>query len=250
MNEILRIEDLRVSVEDDEILHGVNLIVKEGETHLLFGPNGSGKTTLLSTIMGFSKYRITEGEILFKGQDISEIPICERAKMGLGMSFQRPPTIRGVSTRRLAEICSSGKTDIDELAAEMNLVPHLDRDINLGFSGGEIKRAELYQLLAQQPDLVLLDEPESGVDLENMSLIGESTRRLLGKDRPYRERKDEFNRSALIITHTGHILDYIAADVGHVMCSGVMGCSGNPWDILSEIRRMGYEECIRCQIVN
>lgn len=237
-----------MNVEDEEILHGVDLRVKEGQTHLLFGPNGSGKTTLLMAIMGFPKYRVTEGRILLKGRDITKLPVDERAKLGVGISFQRPPSIRGVTTRRLVEICSSGKADVDALAGEMNLESHLDRDINLGFSGGEIKRAELLQLLAQQPDLVLLDEPESGVDLENMSLIGEATRRLLGKDRPYRERKGEDGRSALIITHTGHILEYITADVGHVMCGGVVGCSGNPRELLSEIRRMGYEECIRCQI--
>ena len=248
LDDILAIEGLKASVDGEEILHGVDLRVGEGETHLLFGPNGSGKTTLLMTIMGFPKYRITEGRIIFKGRDVAGMPVNERAKLGLGVSFQRPPTIRGVTTRRLVEICSSGKANVEALAGEMNLKSHLDRDINLGFSGGEIKRAELLQLLAQGPDLVLLDEPESGVDLENMTLIGEATNRLLGKDRPYRQRKEEDGRSALIISHTGHILEYITADVGHVMCGGVVGCSGNPSELLSEIRKMGYEECIRCQI--
>ncbi len=248
MVEILGIENLKVSVEGREILHGVNLRVGEGETHLLLGPNGSGKTTLLNAIMGFPKYKVTGGSILYRGKDITGLPINERANLGIGISFQRPPTIRGVRTRRIVEIAGRGRANVEELARSLDLEQHLDRDINSGFSGGEIKRAELLQLLAQGPELVLLDEPESGVDLENMVLIGEATNRLLGKNRPYRERKDQDGRSGLIISHTGHILDYITADIGHVLCGGILGCSGNPSDLLAEIRRMGYEECVKCQI--
>ena len=248
MGDMLKIENLKVAVGGNEILHGVNLRIGEGETHLLLGPNGSGKTTLLMSIMGFPRYAVTGGRVLFKGRDVTDLPINERAALGMGMSFQRPPTIRGVKTRRIAEIAGKGKAKVDELASLLNLEQHLDRDINYGFSGGEIKRAELLQLLAQQPDLVLLDEPESGVDIENMAVIGQATNRLLGKNKPYRERRAENGRSALIISHTGFILDYVSADVGHVMCGGIVGCSGNPGELLSEIRRMGYEECIRCQI--
>lgn len=248
MGDMLKIDSLKVAVGENEILHGVNLRIGEGETHLLLGPNGSGKTTLLMSIMGFPRYAVTGGRILLKGRDVTDLPINERAALGMGMSFQRPPTIRGVKTRRIAEIAGKGKAKVDELAALLNLEQHLDRDINYGFSGGEIKRAELLQLLAQQPDLVLLDEPESGVDIENMALIGQATNRLLGKNKPYRERKAENGRSALIISHTGFILDHVSADVGHVMCGGIVGCSGNPSELLSEIRRMGYEECVRCQI--
>ncbi len=248
MSDILKIENLKVAVGENEILHGVNLRIGEGETHLLLGPNGSGKTTLLMSLMGFPRYVVTAGRIFFKGKDVTSLPINERAALGMGMSFQRPPTIRGVKTRQIAEIAGKGKAKVDELASLLHLEQHLDRDINYGFSGGEIKRAELLQLLAQGPDLVLLDEPESGVDIENMALIGEATNRLLGKNKPYRERRSENGRSALIISHTGFILDYVSADVGHVMCGGIVGCSGNPGELLSEIRRMGYEECIRCQI--
>jgi len=244
---IMSIQNLRVEVGGKEILHGIDIEIERGETHLLFGPNGSGKTTLLMAIMGFPGYTITEGRIIFKGEDITEMPINERARAGIGILFQRPPTIRGLSTRRIVEICGGGSVDVEALAKSLNLEGHLDRDINSGFSGGEIKRAELLQLLAQQPDLSLLDEPESGVDLENVALIGEATNRLLGKDRPYRERKEEDGRSALIISHTGHILEYVTADVGHVLYDGVMGCTGNPMEILSEIRRMGYKECVECR---
>jgi len=245
---ILNIEGLKVSVDDKEILHGIDLQIRRGETHLLLGPNGSGKTSLLLAIMGFPQYRITSGKIEFKGQDITSMPIDERARLGIGISFQRPPTIRGLRTRALVELCGRGEVDVDSLASLLNLESHLDRDINHGFSGGEIKRAELLQLLAQKPDLVLLDEPESGVDLDNMSLIGEAINLLLGKNKPYRERRTEDGRSGLIISHTGHILEYVNADVGHVLYEGTIRCTGNPGDLLAEIRRMGYRECAQCHV--
>jgi len=245
---ILNIEGLKVSVDDKEILHGIDLQIRRGETHLLLGPNGSGKTSLLLAIMGFPQYRITSGKIEFKGQDITSMPIDERARLGIGISFQRPPTIRGLRTRALVELCGRGEVDVDSLASLLNLESHLDRDINHGFSGGEIKRAELLQLLAQKPDLVMLDEPESGVDLDNMSLIGEAINLLLGKNKPYRERRTEDGRSGLIISHTGHILEYVNADVGHVLYEGTIRCTGNPGDLLAEIRRMGYRECALCHL--
>ena len=248
MSVILNIEGLKVSVDDKEILHGIDLQIRRGETHLLLGPNGSGKTSLLLAIMGFPQYRITGGKIEFKGQDITSMPIHERARLGIGISFQRPPTIRGLRTRALVEICGRGEVDVNSLASFLNLESHLDRDINHDFSGGEIKRAELLQLLAQKPDLVLLDEPESGVDLDNMSLIGEAINLLLGKNKPYRERRAEDGRSGLIISHTGHILEYVNADVGHVLYEGTIRCTGNPGDLLAEIRRMGYRECAQCHV--
>jgi len=148
---MLRIEDLKVEVGKNEILHGVNLEIPAGETHALFGPNGSGKTSLVLTIMGLPEYEVTKGRIIFKGEDITKLPTNERAKLGIGMSFQRPPTIRGVNTRQMVEICSAGKADVEKLASYMDLKRLLDRDVNLSFSGGEIKRTELLQLLAQDP---------------------------------------------------------------------------------------------------
>src|SRR4030042_5966773 len=172
---MLEIKNLSVAVEDKEILHNVSLTVNTGETHVLFGPNGSGKTTLLMTIMGFPKYTITKGTIAFKGTDSTHASVDERARLGIGLSFQRPPVVRGVKTRDMvfAALKEKDKPEmVDSLAKDTNLEEFLDRDINYGFSGGEIKRSELMQLLAQRPDLVLLDEPESGVDLENIALIG------------------------------------------------------------------------------
>jgi Fe-S cluster assembly ATP-binding protein len=241
----LSIKQLTVEVEGREILHNINLGMKVGETQVLFGPNGSGKTTLLMAIMGFPKYRVTKGKIIFKGQDITMLPLDERARLGIGMSFQRPPVVRGVKMRDMVAACLRGREQeesINQLAEKANLVDFLDREMNYGFSGGEIKRSELMQLLAQKPTLTLIDEPESGVDLVNITLIGELINSLLEKDCPIPERKC----MGLIITHTGHILDYINARTGYVMCDGVIGCEGVPREILATIREKGYQECIKC----
>jgi Fe-S cluster assembly ATP-binding protein len=241
----LSIEQLTVEVEGREILHNINLEMQLGETHVLFGPNGSGKTTLLMAIMGFPKYRVAKGKIIFKGQDITMLPLDERARLGIGMSFQRPPVVRGVKTYDMVAACLRGQEreeSIGQLAEKANLADFLDREINYGFSGGEIKRSELMQLLAQRPALTLIDEPESGVDLVNIALIGELLNSLLEKDCPILERRC----MGLIITHTGHILDYVNARTGYVMCDGIIGCKGDPHEILATIREKGYEECIKC----
>ncbi len=249
---MLKIEDLSVEVEGKEILHHVDLEINQGETHVLFGPNGSGKTTLLMATMGFPDYQITRGKILFKGKDITNMPLNERAAMGLGLSFQRPPTIRGVKMRQILEICGKGDKDVESMAQSLDFDEFLDRDLNDGFSGGEIKRSELLQLMAQNPDFLLLDEPESGVDLENISLIGKVLEKLLergiepGKEKSYKELKRERKKTGLIITHTGYILDYLDADVGHVILAGEKCCNGNPREILKTIKEEGYDECVRC----
>jgi Fe-S cluster assembly ATP-binding protein len=252
---MLTIENLHVKVGERKVLNGVDLTIDENETLILFGPNGSGKTTLLMTLMGFSGYEVTEGRILFRGKDITSMPIHERADMGIGMSFQRPPNIHGLKTRELVQLCAheaEEEINVDELAKEVNLEHFLDRDINAGFSGGELKRSEILQLMAQQPKLVLFDEPESGVDLENMALIGKMVRKLLKQDlQPHpdmsmREQKRHRHTSGLIITHTGYILDYINADRGMVMYNGALCCASRPRDILEHVGKYGYEECVRC----
>ncbi len=254
---MLIIEELRVEVGGKEILKNINMEVPGGETHILFGPNGSGKTSLMMTLMGFSGYKVTHGKITFKGEDITFMPIHERARLGIGISFQRPPTIRGLKTRSLVEICGvrHGNVNVNALAKDLNFDHFLDRDVNHNFSGGEIKRSEMLQLMAQQPDLVLLDEPESGVDLENIGLLGETINTLLGRDircpmdTPRREIIEKQQvRSALVITHTGHILDYITADKGRVLYEGVMCFTRNAREILKWIRKYGYEECARCSM--
>jgi len=244
---MLEIKQLSVAIEGREILHDVNLTIKTGETHVLFGPNGSGKTTLLMAILGFPKYKVTKGSIAFNGKDITRLPLDERARLGMGMSFQRPPVVRGVKTRDMMAACLKGRDGegaISQLAAKADLSDFLEREINYGFSGGEIKRSELMQIMAQRPELVLLDEPESGVDLENIVLIGQLINDLLEKECPIRLRRC----MGLIITHTGHILDYVNARTGYVMCGGRIGCEGDPHEILKTIKEKGYQECISCLV--
>ena len=250
---MLKIDNLHVNVGGKEVLKGIDLHIAEGETFILFGPNGSGKTTLLMTLMGFSGYEVTGGTILFRGQDITHMPTFERARLGVGMSFQRPPTISGLKTRHLVQMCSRGRdVDIEHMARQVHFESFLERDINSGFSGGEIKRSELLQLMAQNPRLVLFDEPESGVDLENMKLIGRTVRMLLQgeiqprPDTPMKALKAKVNTAGLIITHTGYILDYVNADRGHVMYDGILCCEARPRDILEHIAQYGYKECVRC----
>ena len=229
---MLEIQDLHVSVHGTPVLKGIDLKVEAGETFILFGPNGSGKTTLLMTLMGFSGYEVTRGKIIFKGHDITYAPMYERARLGIGMSFQRPPTIPAMARR-------------------VHFDTFLDRDVNAGFSGGEIKRSELLQLMAQQPSLLLFDEPESGVDLENMALVGKTVRKLLDGvpdccSATLREQGRKRSTSGLIITHTGHILEYVNADRGQVMYHGKLCCEARPRVILDHIAQHGYQECLRC----
>ncbi len=241
---MLEISDLHVEIGEREVLHDINLEVPDGETHVLMGPNGTGKSTLLMTIMGFGNYRVKSGTIRFKGEDITRMPVHERAKMGIGLMFQRPPTISGLKLKSLlAATSGSSEDEISALARKLNMERFLDRDINKGFSGGEIKRSEVLQLTAQKPDFVMLDEPESGVDLENISLIGSAIGELLDKNKQILKRK----KSGLIITHTGYILDYLEADRGHMMCDGMIKCHGNPREILKDIKNRGYRECLECR---
>ena len=240
--DLLVIENLHVEVEGKEVLKGVDLTIKEGETAILFGPNGSGKTTLLMSIMGFNGYNITEGRIIFKGTELNGLPPYERARMGIGVAFQKPPKIKGVKLKSILDIVSKNK-DYEDFIDILNLSEHVDRDVNVGFSGGEMKRSEILQLLAQSPDLVLLDEPESGVDLENVKKLGTVISILLEKHKLIKERK----RSGLIITHTGYILDYVEADRGYIMLKGKIICEANPHEILKTIQKSGFKECEKCK---
>ncbi len=239
---MLEVQDLWVEVEGKEVLKGVSLSIPVGETHVLFGRNGSGKTSLLMTIMGFPEYRVRHGKIFFKGEDITDLPPYERARLGIGIMFQRPPSIKGVKLKEMLELCArEDGYRIRELAREFGFEDFLERDVNLGFSGGELKKSELLQLLVQSPDLALIDEPESGVDMENIEVIGKMIRKLLQKD-THRPRQ----KSGLIITHTGFILHYVPADRGYVMLDGRIYCQGNPQEIFEGIQKHGYEECLKC----
>ena len=141
---MLKIHDLHVRIGEKEVLKGINLNIEDGETFILFGPNGSGKTSLLMTIMGFGGYEVTDGQILFRGNDITHMPTYERARLGIGMSFQRPPTIHGLKTEDLVRMCARDREfNVPAMARTVNFESFLERDINDGFSGGEIKRSEL-----------------------------------------------------------------------------------------------------------
>ena len=245
---LLEITDLAVEVNGKEILSDIDLYIKEGETHVLLGPNGSGKSTLFMSILGFPKYNITRGEIIFKGEDITNLTTTERVKRGIGVSFQNPPAIRGVKLNDLLKI-EHGESD-EELSPEMKDLAtklklderFLERDVNLGFSGGEVKRSEILQLLAQQPDFIMFDEPDSGVDIENVELLAEEINTLLDKDKKTGMRQ----KSGLLITHLGYILNFVGADTAHVLMDGKIACSGNPTEVLEDIRKEGFKGCVEC----
>ncbi len=248
MTDMLKIIDLHAEAGEREILKGVNLTVKEGETAVLFGPNGSGKSTLMSTIMGYSTCKVTQGQILFKGEDITDLTVDQRAKKGIGMMMQRPPNIFGVKLGDLIKTASPIGEEVLKEADRFKMGNFLDREVNVGFSGGEIKRSELLQLTAQKPEFILLDEPESGVDLENIDLIGNKVHDLLYDGTSCRGSVQR-HVSSLVITHTGQILDYIGADCAYVMKNGRICCSGRPTDLLKEIKENGYGECGSCQTI-
>ncbi len=246
---LLEIENLAVEVGGKRVLKDINLSIAEGETHVLLGPNGAGKSTLFLTILGFPQYNVVNGTIKFKGQDITDLTTAERVKLGIGVSFQTPPSIRGVSVRDLLKIESHQDMSEDlnprmkDLADQLKFSDEfLDRDVNLGFSGGEVKRSEILQLLAQMPDFTMFDEPDSGVDIENVELIASEIGTLLDKDKPQRSRV----RSGLLITHLGYILNFVSADKAHVLMDGRISCSGNPTEILEDIRKNGFNGCVEC----
>ncbi|MBO6275757.1 MAG: ABC transporter ATP-binding protein [Methanobrevibacter sp.] len=246
---LLEIENLAVEVGGKRVLKDINLSIAEGETHVLLGPNGAGKSTLFLTILGFPQYNVVNGTIKFKGQDITNLSTAERVQLGIGVSFQTPPSIRGVSVRDLLKIESHQDMDeelnprMKELATQLKFSDEfLDRDVNFGFSGGEVKRSEILQLLAQMPDFTMFDEPDSGVDIENVELLASEIGTLLDKDKPQRNRV----RSGLLITHLGYILNFVSADKAHVLMDGKISCSGNPTEILEDIRKNGFNGCVEC----
>jgi Fe-S cluster assembly ATP-binding protein len=242
---MLQIEHLKVEVGNEVILKDVNLTIGEGEIHILLGPNGAGKTTLLMAIMGMPGYTILDGRIIFQGKDITSLSVEERSQLGIGMAFQKMPTIPGVQLQTLGNLIiekHKNSLSVDEVSKKLNCGSLLSRSIGQGFSGGEAKRAELFQLLLHRPIFSMIDEPESGVDLDNISLVGNALQELFE-----RQLVKTKKRSGLIITHTGFILDYLNAEMGHVLMNGRIICQGNPRDIFSDIKLHGYEACARCE---
>lgn len=246
MKNLLEIKNLSVEVDGKQLLHDINLAIPEGEVHTLLGPNGSGKTTLIMTIMGFTQYKVVQGRILFDGQDITELDLTARARLGISIMQQRPPTIAGVKLRHVLDYTVHGapqrNQEVQELVRQAQMISFMERDLNAGLSGGEIKRSELLQLLASKPRFSMMDEPDSGVDLESLALIGNMLNKLFSLDSACSVRR----KAGLIITHTGHILDYVDADKAHIMLAGRVSCSGNPRLVLEMIKEHGYEGCVHC----
>lgn len=246
MKSLLQVEDLSVDVGDTRIIRGLNLSMDRGETILLLGPNGSGKSTFLHTLIGDPRYRVSSGRILFDGVDISSLPMVDRVKLGLSLSFQFPPKIRGVTLRFLAEkiLEKKGLTRgeaarlVEKYSRILKLDYLLDKDLYVGYSGGEIKRSELMITLLQAPKLLMLDEPDSGVDVENLALVGAAISSYLSEDS---------GRSAIIITHTGYIARYVKAVKAYVMVNGRIVCRGDPDTLVSNIVEHGFERCFECE---
>ena len=246
MTEKLEIIDLHASVEDKEILKGVNLTVNQGEIHALMGPNGTGKSTLAKALMGHPSLEITQGEIRFKGEAIEDMDVDERARMGLFLAFQYPVAIPGVSVanflrtainaHRSAEDEEDKGISIPEfrtmLKEKMDLLemPHefAGRYLNEGFSGGEKKRAEILQMAALQPEIAILDETDSGLDIDALRVVANGVNTLAGPD-----------MGVLVITHYQRILNYIQPQYVHIMLDGRIVESGGA-ELAEQLEEHGY----------
>jgi Fe-S cluster assembly ATP-binding protein len=237
----LEIQNLHVRTEEREILHGVDLVVKKGETHALMGPNGSGKSTLANTLMGNPNYEVTEGRILLNGDDITEAEPDERAKAGLFMAFQYPATIPGVSVANFLRMAVNAKRDdpikVKEFGAmlkdNMEILKirreFTSRYLNEGFSGGEKKRAEILQLAMLQPAFAVLDETDSGLDIDALRVVADGVNAMRGEDRGF-----------LIITHYTRILEYVKPDFVHILIDGRIVREGGA-ELANELEDKGYE---------
>lgn len=242
MAELLNIKDLKVNVGEKEILKGVDLTINENETHVLMGPNGTGKSTLGYAVMGNPKYEITGGSITFKGEDITELPVNERAKKGIFLSFQTPIEIPGVTLSGFIRSGLERKTGKrirffefkKKLAETMELLSmdpsYGDRDLNVGFSGGEKKKAEILQMLMLEPALAILDETDSGLDVDAVRTVSKGISL-------YKER---CQGSLIIITHSTRILQSLTVDKAHVMEKGVIVKNGGA-ELVDKINEKGFE---------
>ena len=242
--QILQVEGLTARVEDKVILHEVGLTIKKGETHVLMGPNGAGKSTLGYVLTGNPKYSVTEGKILFKGNDITEEAADKRAKAGMFLSFQEPLEVPGLSLESFirSAVSEQGRNKMrvwnfrKELKAAMevlHMVPsYAGRDLNVGFSGGEKKKSEILQLMMLKPDLAILDETDSGLDVDAVRLASEGIREY---------QKENPDGALLIITHGTRILDALHVDATHIMVNGHIVASGDA-SLVDKINREGYEE--------
>jgi Fe-S cluster assembly ATP-binding protein len=242
---MLSIKNLHASIEDKEILKGINLEVKAGEVHAIMGPNGAGKSTLSSIIAGNENYTVTDGEILLEGEDISELAPEERAHKGVFLSFQYPVEIPGVSVTNFMKTAinesrkARGQEDMPanemlKLIREKSELLEIDRkflsrSLNEGFSGGEKKRNEIFQMAMLEPKLAILDETDSGLDIDALRIVANGVNKLKSKD-----------NAVIVITHYQRLLDYIVPDFVHVLHDGKIVKSGGK-ELALELEEKGYD---------
>ncbi len=241
MPELLRIENLHASADGVEILNGVDLVVERGEVHALMGPNGSGKSTLANVLMGHPSYEVTGGSIWFDGVDITEVAPDQRATAGMFLAFQYPEEIPGVSVVQFLRQALSNKTGIDYTVLELRLkvmeamqslgmdATFADRYLNEGFSGGERKRNEVLQMAVLEPALSILDETDSGLDIDALRTVAEGVRSLVHPERGF-----------LIITHYQRLLEYVKPDIVHVFMDGRVLTSGGI-ELSEQLEADGYD---------
>jgi len=238
---LLVIDDLHASVEDTAILKGVSLTVERGEVHALMGPNGSGKSTLANVLMGHPDYQITGGRILYQGEDITAWAPDQRGRAGMFLAFQYPEEIPGVSVVNFLRSALSNRTGTDYTVLELRLTvmdtmkelgmdsSFADRYLNEGFSGGERKRNEVLQMAVLQPELAIMDETDSGLDIDALRIVAEGVTRVASPERGF-----------LIITHYQRMLDYITPDIVHVFMDGRVVETGDA-DLAKRIEEDGYD---------
>ena len=238
---LLQIEDLHASAGDIEILKGVDLTVNEGEVHALMGPNGSGKSTLASVLMGHPVYRVTSGRILYKGEDVTKASPSQRGASGMFLAFQHPEAIPGVSVIQFLRQALSNRTGVDLTVLELRLkvmdamkdlgmeTSFADRYLNEGFSGGERKRNEVLQMAVLQPDLAIMDETDSGLDIDALRIVADGVNKLTSPERGF-----------LIITHYQRLLRYVQPDQVHIFMDGQVLDSGGP-ELAGRLEQEGYD---------
>ncbi len=242
MQKLLEVKGLKSKADDKEILKGLDITVNKGEIHVIMGPNGAGKSTLANTLMSHPRYTQTSGEILFEGEDISGLKTDERARKGLFLSFQTPEEIPGITVENFLKTAKTSITgeavrylkfsgELKKISESLKIDKgYLRRYLNVGFSGGEKKKNEVLQLLALNPKLAILDETDSGLDVDAVRIVSEGIKMYAGKD-----------NAVLIITHNNKILDSLDVDYVHILVDGKIVKTGDA-SLAKEIQENGFEQ--------